>query len=99
MNTVDACPAVSVVAFVTVNDCPVAPGGVAEMANDTLAASTGLPNVSLTVMTNGLASAERTVPLWLLPDVRAMVLAEAEVAVDVKVIGLFISPDEVAMTV
>ena len=69
------------------------------MANVTLVPATGFPPASVTVMINGDASEVLIVPLWLFPDVSAIVVADPVVAVAVNVTGLPESVPDVAVTV
>jgi hypothetical protein len=94
-----ACPLPFVVVVVVLNTCPAAPPGVVAIANVTLVPATGFPPASVTVTTNGEASAELIWPLWLFPDVSVIVVGGPAVAVAVNVTGLPVSPADVAVTV
>jgi hypothetical protein len=69
------------------------------MANVTLTPETGLLPASVTVTTNGEASAELIWPLWLFPEVRLIAAAGPIVAVAVNVTGLPARTPDVAVTV
>jgi hypothetical protein len=99
VRKVESCPLAFVVPFVTLNVCPVAPGGVVARANVTAVPETGLPAESVTVTIKGLARAALIPPDCPLPEVRLIVLAGAAVAVAVNVTGLPTRPAEVAVTV
>jgi hypothetical protein len=94
-----ACPLPFVVVVVVLNDCPTAPPGVVAIANVTLVPWTGFPPASVTVTTNGEASAALTCAPWLFPEVRLIVVALPAVAVAVNVTGLPVSIPDVAVTV
>ena len=69
------------------------------IAKVTLTPETGFPPPSVTVTAKGLASAELTLPLWLFPEVSAIVVAGPAVALAVNVTGLPVKPVELAVTV
>jgi hypothetical protein len=94
-----ACPLTFVVVAVVLSTCPPAPEGVVAIANVTPVPVTGFPPASVTVTTNGAASAVLICPFWLFPDVRLIVAAGPVVAVAVNVTGLPASDPEVAVTV
>ncbi len=69
------------------------------MAQFTVTPATGAADALVTLTTIGLASAVLTVPVWLLPELTAMVVAGAAVALAEKVRGEPVRPATVAVTV
>jgi hypothetical protein len=71
-STVDAWPAESVLAVVTLRLCPVAPEGVVAIAKTTFVPLIGFPYASLTVTRNGRGRWLLGAALWPLPEVKAI---------------------------